>query len=480
MLGSNPISMTRGEAAAAVWIVDDDRSIRWVLEKALLREGIPFRSFASAQEAAQALQHDQPQVLVSDIRMPGETGLELLASIKARHPRLPVIIMTAYSDLDSAVSAFRSGAFEYLPKPFDVDHAVALIRRASADVPATTAPASVVADDAGMLGQAPAMQEVFRAIGRLSHSHATVLVTGESGTGKELVARALHQHSPRASAPFVAINTAAIPKDLLESELFGHERGAFTGAQSARRGRFEQAEGGALFLDEIGDMPLDLQVRLLRVLQDGEYYRVGGHAPLKSNVRIIAATHQDLDERVRQGLFREDLLHRLNVVRLRLPPLRERPEDVALLARHFLAKSAADLKVEAKALSEGALAALVRFPFPGNVRQLENVCHWLTVMAPGQVIEAGDLPPEIQAKSAAGGAAANADWHQALDHALAEALAGGARGVGTRLEKEFERVLIKRALLHTTGRRIEAASWLGWGRNTLTRKIQEQGLDDEV
>jgi two-component system nitrogen regulation response regulator GlnG len=290
----------------------------------------------------------------------------------------------------------------------------------------------------------------------------------------------LHQHSPRTGKPFIAINTAAIPKDLLESELFGHERGAFTGAQTQRRGRFEQAEGGALFLDEIGDMPPDLQVRLLRVLQDGEYYRVGGHAPLKSNVRIIAATHQDLDERVRQGLFREDLLHRLNVVRLRLPALRERPEDIALLARHFLAKSAAELKVEAKVLSEGALAALARFQFPGNVRQLENICHWLTVMAPGQVIEAGDLPPEVQVKSANGTSAAGADWHQALDHALAEALSAGERGVGNRLEKEFERVLIKRALVHTTGRRIEAASWLGWGRNTLTRKIQEQGLDDEV
>src|SRR6476661_8899299 len=345
MLANDPIAMTRGEPAAAVWIVDDDRSIRWVLEKALSREGIPFRSFASAQEAAQALQHDQPQVLVSDIRMPGETGLELLASIKARHPRLPVIIMTAYSDLDSAVSAFRSGAFEYLPKPFD-------------------------ADDAGMLGQAPAMQEVFRAIGRLSHSHATVLVTGESGTGKELVARALHQHSPRASAPFVAINTAAIPKDLLESELFGHERGAFTGAQSARRGRFEQAEGGTLFLDEIGDMPQDLQVRLLRVLSDSEYYRVGGHAPLKANVRIIAATHQNLDERVRQGLFREDLMHRLNVVRLRLPALRERQDDIAPLTRHFLQKSARDLAVEPKVLSEAALRVLLTFAFPGNVRQL--------------------------------------------------------------------------------------------------------------
>jgi len=477
MLANDPIAMTRGEPAAAVWIVDDDRSIRWVLEKALSREGIPFRSFASAQEAAQALQHDQPQVLVSDIRMPGETGLELLASIKARHPRLPVIIMTAYSDLDSAVSAFRGGAFEYLPKPFDVDHAVALIRRASADVPATTAPASGVADDAEMLGQAPAMQEVFRAIGRLSHSHATVLVTGESGTGKELVARALHRHSPRASAPFVAINTAAIPKDLLESELFGHERGAFTGAQSARRGRFEQAEGGTLFLDEIGDMPPDLQVRLLRVLSDSEYYRVGGHAPLKANVRIIAATHQNLDERVRQGLFREDLMHRLNVVRLRLPALRERGEDIAPLARHFLRNSARELAVEPKQLTDAALKMLAAFEFPGNVRQLENICHWLTVMAPGQRIDAADLPPDVLSASGASAADSEGNWQQALDRELAQALARGERSVADRLEKEFERTLIVRALAHTGGHRMEAAQWLGWGRNTLTRKIQELKLD---
>jgi two-component system nitrogen regulation response regulator GlnG len=479
MLANDPIAMTRGEPAAAVWIVDDDRSIRWVLEKALSREGIPFRSFASAQEAAQALQHDQPQVLVSDIRMPGETGLELLASIKARHPRLPVIIMTAYSDLDSAVSAFRGGAFEYLPKPFDVDHAVALIRRASADVPATTAPASGVADDAEMLGQAPAMQEVFRAIGRLSHSHATVLVTGESGTGKELVARALHRHSPRASAPFVAINTAAIPKDLLESELFGHERGAFTGAQSARRGRFEQAEGGTLFLDEIGDMPPDLQVRLLRVLSDSEYYRVGGHAPLKANVRIIAATHQNLDERVRQGLFREDLMHRLNVVRLRLPPLRERGEDIAPLARHFLRNSARELAVEPKQLTDAALKMLAAFEFPGNVRQLENICHWLTVMAPGQRIDAADLPPDVLSASGVSAADSEGNWQQALDRELAQALARGERSVADRLEKEFERTLIVRALAHTGGHRMEAAQWLGWGRNTLTRKIQELKLDPE-
>ena len=342
-----------------VWIVDDDRSIRWVLEKALAREDIAFRSFVSAYEVLQALSANQPSVLVSDIRMPGDSGLELLDKVKERYPHVPVIIMTAYSDLDSAVSAFQGGAFEYLPKPFDVDHAVALIRRAMVQAPAA-APIDAASggDSAEMLGQAPAMQEVFRAIGRLSQSSATVLITGESGTGKELVARALHRHSPRAPGPFIAINTAAIPKDLLESELFGHERGAFTGAQSARRGRFEQAEGGTLFLDEIGDMPPDLQVRLLRVLADGEYYRVGGHAPQKSSVRVIAATHQNLEERVRQGLFREDLLHRLNVVRLRLPPLRERLEDIAPLARHFLQKSARDLGVEPKSLSEDATKML--------------------------------------------------------------------------------------------------------------------------
>ncbi|HKW81401.1 MAG TPA: nitrogen regulation protein NR(I) [Casimicrobiaceae bacterium] len=464
-------------AGSGVWIVDDDRSIRWVLEKALAREGIPFRTFASARDAVQALQDETPQVLVSDIRMPGETGLELLADLRERHPRVPVIIMTAYSDLDSAVAAFRGGAFEYLPKPFDVDHAIALIRRASADVPAATDATGASVGTPDMLGQAPAMQEVFRAIGRLSHSHATVLVTGESGTGKELVARALHRHSPRASAPFVAINTAAIPKDLLESELFGHERGAFTGAQSARRGRFEQAEGGTLFLDEIGDMPQDLQVRLLRVLSDSEYYRVGGHAPLKASVRIIAATHQDLDARVRQGMFREDLLHRLNVVRLRLPPLRERGEDIAPLARHFLARSARELATEPKQLTDAALALLGAFDFPGNVRQLENVCHWLTVMAPGQRVDAGDLPPEVRAAGGERGSERDGDWHRALDRELSRALARGERAVGNRLGKEFERTLILRALAHTGGHRMEAAQWLGWGRNTLTRKIRQLKID---
>ncbi len=463
-----------------VWIVDDDRSIRWVLEKALAREAIPYRTFASVYEVLQALGHSQPQVIVSDIRMPGESGLALLSKVKEQHPQIPVIIMTAYSDLDSAVAAFQGGAFEYLPKPFDVDHAVALIRRASIETHVASAPAMGVAETPEMLGQAPAMQEVFRAIGRLSQSSATVLITGESGTGKELVARALHRHSPRAAGPFIAINTAAIPKDLLESELFGHERGAFTGAQASRRGRFEQAEGGTLFLDEIGDMPPDLQVRLLRVLADGEYYRVGGHAPQKANVRVIAATHQNLEERVRQGLFREDLMHRLNVVRLRLPPLRERQEDIALLARHFLQKSARDLAVEPKVLSDGALKALHGFSFPGNVRQLENICHWLTVMAPGQRIEAADLPPELQEIPGVSREAGEGSWRAALDRELAQALLSGERAVGDRLEREFETTLILRALAHTGGHRMEAAQWLGWGRNTLTRKIQELGLEPEL
>jgi two-component system nitrogen regulation response regulator GlnG len=467
----------QGEAMNSVWVVDDDRSIRWVLEKALAREGIAHKSFASVYEVTQALQHGEPQVIVTDIRMPGESGLALLGKLKESHPTVRVIIMTAYSDLDSAVAAFQGGAFEYLPKPFDIDHALALIRRASAEVPAPSPVTPSAMATPEMLGQAPAMQEVFRAIGRLSQSHVTVLITGESGTGKELVARALHRHSVRAAQPFVAINTAAIPKDLLESELFGHERGAFTGAQSSRRGRFEQADGGTLFLDEIGDMPPDLQVRLLRVLADGEYYRVGGHAPLRANVRIIAATHQNLEERVRQGLFREDLLHRLNVVRLRLPPLRERGEDIAPLTRHFLLKSARDLAVEPKQLSDAALKVLSGFAFPGNVRQLENICHWLTVMGPGQRIEAADLPPELRAETKSGAREDESNWQQALDRELATALARGERAVGDRLEKEFERTLILRALAHTAGHRMEAAQWLGWGRNTLTRKIQELKLD---
>jgi len=500
-----------------IWIVDDDQSIRFVLEKALAREEFAVRSFTNPRDVMTALDaDDEPQVLVSDIRMPGGSGIELLGKVKERHPGLPVIIMTAYSDLDSAVSAFQGGAFEYLPKPFDVPKAVELIRRAVEESAREQVADERNAQVPEMLGQAPAMQDVFRAIGRLSQSVVTVLINGESGSGKELVAHALHKHSPRAVGPFVAINTAAIPKDLLESELFGHERGAFTGAQTTRRGRFEQADGGTLFLDEIGDMPFDLQTRLLRVLSDGQFYRVGGHNPLKSNVRIIAATHQNLEERVRLGAFREDLFHRLNVIRLRLPALRERREDVPMLARFFLQKSARELGVDAKRITDAAVQRLMRFDFPGNVRQLENVCHWLTVMAPAQMIEAKDLPPELLGEGAAPAAAAGEavapageaaavgavepagpqtapapaavvppaaaraapDWLADLERESRNMLRAGERGVWDTLTRKFEAQLIHTALEITRGRRIEAAQKLGIGRNTITRKIQELGLDE--
>ncbi len=459
-----------------VWIVDDDRSIRWVMEKALSREGIAFDSFSSAQEALAALAGGAPEVLVSDIRMPGLSGLELLQTVKSRHPAVPVIVMTAYSDLDSAVSAFQGGAYEYLPKPFDVDQAVELIRRALDERRREAQAAEPLAVAAEILGQAPAMQEVFRAIGRLSQSSATVLITGESGSGKELVARALHRHGARAHKPFVAINTAAMPKDLLESELFGHERGSFTGAQQQRRGRFEQAEDGTLFLDEIGDMPAELQTRLLRVLSDGTYYRVGGHQQMKANVRIIAATHQDLERRVAEGTFREDLYHRLNVIRLRLPSLRERAEDIPLLARHFLSASAKQLGVEPKRFSEPALQQLAQLKFPGNVRQLENLCHWLTVMAPGQVVDVPDLPAEFRGEAAGSGAS---DWLFALEQEAERRLVRGDVGILEELSRQFERALISKALARTGGRRIDAANLLGMGRNTITRKIQELGIQGE-
>ena len=457
-----------------VWVIDDDRSIRWVFEKALAREGIPYKTFAGAQDALDALERGAPQVLVSDIRMPGASGLELLQNVKQRHPGLPIIIMTAYSDLESAVAAFQGGAFEYLPKPFDVDQAVELIRRAIGESMRETEGEVARETSPEILGQAPSMQEVFRAIGRLSQSNATVLITGESGTGKELVALALHRHSNRAAKPFVAINTAAMPKDLLESELFGHERGAFTGAQAMRRGRFEQAEGGTLFLDEIGDMPAELQTRLLRVLSDGQFYRVGGHQPIKANVRVIAATHQDLEERVRQGLFREDLFHRLNVIRLRLPSLRERREDIGLLAKHFLAKSARELGAEGKRLSAEAMDYLATQDFPGNVRQLENLCHWLTVMAPTQTIEIADLPPELKL---GGGKVPDSDWVGALEREVERAFGRGEVAVLDKFAQAFEKALIGKALARTGGRRIEAANLLGMGRNTITRKIAELGLE---
>jgi len=463
--------MSRSET---VWIVDDDRSIRWVLEKALQQEGMSTQSFDSADSVLSRLARQQPDVIISDIRMPGESGLDLLKQVKTRFPTLPVIIMTAYSDLDSAVAAFQGGAFEYLPKPFDVDQALELIRRAIDQSVHQVGASGDVGLVPEILGQAPAMQEVFRAIGRLSQSSATVMITGESGSGKELVARAVHRHSPRSDKPFIAINTAAIPKDLLESELFGHERGAFTGAAAQRRGRFEQAEGGTLFLDEIGDMPSELQTRLLRVLSDGNYYRVGGHSPIKANVRIIAATHQNLEARVKENLFREDLFHRLNVIRVRLPSLRERREDIPILARHFLQKSAQDLGVEAKRFSEAALKHLAALDFPGNVRQLENICHWLTVMAPGQQVDLADLPAELREVPVQ---SASLDWESGLAMEVDRLLAGGDGQIHDKLTQHFERVLINRALAHTGGRRIEAALALGIGRNTITRKIQDLGLD---
>ena len=530
-----------------IWIVDDDPSIRFVLEKALARENLPTRSFTNPREVLEALAQiavgdparQGPQVLVSDIRMPGGSGLQLLEKVRELQPGLPVIIMTAYSDLDSAVSSFQRGAFEYLPKPFDLPKAVELIRRAVEESQREEVTEERQAETPAMLGQAPAMQDVFRAIGRLSQSQVTVLITGESGSGKELVARALHKHSPCADGPFVAINTAAIPKDRLESELFGHERGAFTGAQTQRRGRFEQAEGGTLFLDEIGDMPFDLQTRLLRVLSDGQFYRVGGHAAVKAHVRVIAATHQNLEQRVKEGGFREDLFHRLNVIRLRLPALRERHEDVPMLTRHFLQQSARQLGVEPKRIAESALARLEQFAFPGNVRQLENICHWLTVMAPAQVISLQDLPPEVlespvyqapartvatlaapaasvvaerpeplhaaPAPAPASGAvpvfapqsgsgdlsviegaapvlvttnvATNGGWEHALETEAQKLLADGQTEVWDALTRRFESRLIRTALAATHGRRMEAAQRLGIGRNTITRKIQELGLD---
>ena len=470
-----------------IWVVDDDQSIRFVLEKALAREQFSVRSFSSPRDVVKALEDDAPQVLVSDIRMPGGSGIELLAQVKQRHPGLPVIIMTAYSDLDSAVSAFQGGAFEYLPKPFDVTAAVELIRRAVQESLREEVADASPAQSPEMLGQAPAMQDVFRAIGRLSQSNVTVLITGESGTGKELVAHALHKHSPRANGPFVAINTAAIPQDLLESELFGHERGAFTGAQTTRRGRFEQPDGGPLFLDEIGDMPFDLQTRLLRVLSDGQFYRVGGHQPLKSNVRVIAATHQNLEQRVREGAFREDLYHRLNVIRLRLPPLRERRDDIPMLTRLFLGKSARELGVDAKRITDDALARLSGFDFPGNVRQLENLCHWLTVMAPAQAAPvlpaslgtgASDAAVALPPLALDGVLAPPAGWLADLRRDARRRLEANEPEVWEALSQQFEATLIQTALDLTRGRRIEAAQRLGIGRNTITRKIQELGLPD--
>ena len=470
-----------------VWIVDDDRSIRWVLEKALQKADIPCKTFSEAESVLQAIKKEQPALILSDIHMPGKSGLEMLAEIKKSYPKLPIIIMTAYSDLDSAVASFQGGAFEYLPKPFDIDKAIELVRRATEEnEEEEQTPSEETASE--IIGKAPAMQEVFRAIGRLSQSKATVLLTGESGAGKEVVARALHKHSPRSNAPFVAINMAAIPKDLMETELFGHEKGAFTGASAIRHGRFEQAEGGTLFLDEIGDMPAELQTRLLRVLSDGYYYRVGGHQSLKANVRIIAATHQNLEAMVRENRFREDLYHRLNVIRLRLPPLRERPEDIPLLVNHFLQKSAENLGVEPKLMSEEAMEFLKRFPFPGNVRQLENLCNWLVVMAPSQHIRVTDLPEEVRNGEAekvhkngevSGSTPAGGSWEELLKGEVKEMLKNQSPDLMKQLADTFESIVIGTALEYTHGRRVDAATRLGIGRNTITRKIAELKLESE-
>ncbi|OGT20056.1 MAG: nitrogen regulation protein NR(I) [Gammaproteobacteria bacterium RBG_16_57_12] len=462
-----------------IWVIDDDKSIRWVLEKALRQADLEVTCFESAKNILSLLEHSQPDVIISDIRMPGVDGLALLDQINKRHPQIPTIIMTAHSDLDSAVSAYQGGAFEYLPKPFDMDEAVELVRRAISHQQEKhllgVEPEKLATPE--IIGEAPSMQEVFRAIGRLSRSKMTVLINGESGTGKELVAQALHRHSPRADKPFIALNMAAIPKDLLESELFGHERGAFTGAQSQRRGRFEQANGGTLFLDEIGDMPPDLQTRLLRVLADGEFYRVGSHTPVKVDVRIIAATHQNLEDRVRQGLFREDLFHRLNVIRIHLPSLRERRKDIPLLVRHFLASAARELDVEPKVLQADTEAYLCTLDWPGNVRQLENTCRWLTVMSPGKTIQISDLPPELQIRSTA--KPVNEDWQAALRLWTDTCLRQGDHAILDDALPRFERIMIEAALEHTGGHRQDAAKLLGWGRNTLTRKIKELGMEAE-
>ncbi len=461
-----------------VWIVDDDRSIRWVLEKALSQADIATRSFDCGETLIQRLQQEKPDAIISDIRMPGMDGFELLEIIGKDHPELPVIITTAHSDLDSAVSSYQGGAFEYLPKPFDIDDAVAMTERAlvhAHEQQQQRAPAAST-ETTEIIGEAPAMQEVFRAIGRLAHSNITVLINGESGTGKELVAHALHRHSPRADGPFIALNMAAIPKDLMESELFGHEKGAFTGATQQRQGRFEQADGGTLFLDEIGDMPADTQTRLLRVLADAEFYRVGGHTPIKADVRIIAATHQNLENLVAEHIFREDLFHRLNVIRIHIPKLSERREDIPKLAQYFLIHAAKELDVESKILTENALNYLCKLDWPGNVRQLENICRWITVMASGREVHINDLPPELIARSEDNPAACN--WQDDLRCWADQELSLGKKDLLGTATPIFEKVMIETALKHTNGRRRDASILLGWGRNTLTRKINELGMND--
>lgn len=460
---------------ATVWIVDDDSSIRWVLERTLSQAGIDNETFNDGDQLLQRIAVEAPDVIISDIRMPGIDGLELLTRIGKSHPNLPVIITTAHSDLDSAVASYQQGAFEYLPKPFDLDEVVAVTERALAQARERNQefPAAEALPQAEIIGEAPAMQEVFRAIGRLAHSNITVLINGESGTGKELVAHALHRHSPRAASPFIALNMAAIPRDLMESELFGHEKGAFTGANAKRQGRFEQADGGTLFLDEIGDMPAETQTRLLRVLADGEFYRVGGATPVKVDVRIIAATHQDLEDLVRSGDFREDLFHRLNVIRIHIPSLAERREDIPRLMQHFFQRAAEELGGDTKVLLPETERFLVNLDWPGNVRQLENTCRWITVMASGREVHLTDLPPELNRNSTPEVKTTDADWQAMLQHWARDQLLQGKRHILEQATPEFERVMIEVALQHTQGRKRDAAELLGWGRNTLTRKIKD-------
>ncbi len=468
--------------SADIWVIDDDKSIRWVLDRALGQEGFAVTGFEDADEVLNRLEagESQPDVLISDVRMPGTDGLRMLKILQRKFPDLPVIIMTAHSDLDSAVASYQGGAFEYLPKPFDVDEAVALVQRALRNRAEQKAASADTGEEqpSEIIGEAPAMQEVFRAIGRLSHSHVTVLLNGESGTGKELVAQALHHHSVRKDKPFVALNMAAIPRELIESELFGHEKGAFTGANAQRLGRFEQAHGGTLFLDEIGDMPLEAQTRLLRVLQENEFYRVGGTSAIKVDVRIIAATHQNLEQLVRDGDFRDDLFHRLNVIRIHIPGLAERREDIPRLAAHFLHQAAGELGVDPKVLHPDTEAYLSTLPWPGNVRQLENTCRWLTVMASGREILTEDLPDELREQKPV--ADTGGDWQQALFAWADQALAAGEQKLLDRAQPAFERVMIEVALKHSGGRRRDASQLLGWGRNTLTRKINELELDENA
>ncbi len=467
---------------ATVWIAEDDRSLRWVMEKALSRNEMVVRSFEDGEQLLLALRLATPEIIISDIRMPGIDGLEMLKEIHSSHPNIPVIITTAHSDLDSAVAAYQGGAFEYLPKPFDLDELVDVARRAISfsqerkshlEIPE---PAAAVQE---IIGEAPAMQEVFRAIGRLSNSNITVLINGESGTGKELVAQALHKHSPRKSAKFIALNMAAIPRDLIESELFGHEKGSFTGASQRREGRFEQADGGTLFLDEIGDMPGEAQTRLLRILADGEFYRVGGQTAIKVDVRIIAATHQNLEQLVSENRFREDLFHRLNVIRVHLPRLTDRREDIPQLMEHFFLRAARELDMEPKILSQQAQDFLFNMPWPGNVRQLENICRWLTVMAAGREILLSDLPPELKAESADQDYSSKSSWQKMLRQWSEIELKNGKKNILDEAVPDFERAMIETALAHTGGRKKDAALLLGWGRNTLTRKLQEYGIEDE-